>query len=205
MLSSFTARPCPTMPDLPATHRPPDVFRRLRRGNRAARAGFTILEAGVAGAIVTLFLASLFALNSDMMHLLRAAAEAANASQDLQQRVEQVRLSNWTQLTDPTWVEGNLLNLKTDASVNLPGLTETLTVTPYTSPSSTPAASPPPPFTVTRNSDSTLVVNPAGYAYSSVLAQQEMVRIDLSVTWPSLYRTRTRSLTTLVSQWGISK
>ena len=63
-----------------------------------------------------------------MMHLLRASAEAANASQSLQQRVEQVRLANWTQLTDPNWVQGTLLNTKTDASVNLPGLIEVLTV-----------------------------------------------------------------------------
>ncbi len=194
------------MPAIFPIDRPARSRRALRRGTRGSQAGFTILEAGVAGAIVTLFLAALFALNSDMMHLLRAAAEATNASQSLQQRVEQVRLANWTQLTDPTWVQGSLLNTRTDASVNLPGLTETLTVTPYTSPSSAaPAISPPPPFTVTRNPDNSVTVNPASYAYTSVLARQEMLQIDLSVTWPSLYRTRTRSLTTLVSQWGISK
>ena len=178
----------------------------LRRDRRASRAGFTILEAGIAGAIVTLFLTSLFALNSNLMHLLRAAAEAANASQHLQARVEQVRLSNWNQITDPTWVKGNLFNTKTDASVNLPGLTETLTATPYTPPSSAAAkGSPPPPFTVTRNADNTVTVNPATYTYTGALGQQEMLQIDLVVTWPSLYRTRTRALTTLVSKWGISK
>lgn len=188
------------------TDRPTHGFSRpLRRARRGSQAGFTILEAGVAGAIVTLFLASLFALNSDMMHLLRASAEAANASQDLQARVEAVRLANWNQLTDPNWIQSSLLNSKTDASVNLSGLTETLTVTPYTSPSSLPAANPPPSFTVTRKSDSTVTISPAGYAYTGVLAQQEMLQIDLSVTWPSLYRTRSRSLSTLVSKWGISK
>ena len=163
------------------------------------------MEAGVAGAVITIFLASLFTLNSDMMHLLRAATEAANASQDLQQRVEQVRLANWNQITDPNWVQSNLFNTKTDASVNLPGLVETLTVTPYTAPSSTPVASPPPPFTVTRNADATCTVAPPGYSATAMLGQQEMVRIDLSATWPSLSRTRARSLTTTVSRWGISK
>lgn len=178
----------------------------LRRGRRASRAGFTILEAGIAGAIVTVFLTALFALNSNMMHLLRAAAEAANASQHLQTRVEQVRLSNWNQITDPTWVQGNLLSVRTDASVNLPGLKETLTVTPYTSPSSAaPTGSPPPPYTVTRNPDNSVTVSPASYAYTGALGQQEMLQIDLIVTWPSLYRSRARALTTLVSKWGISK
>lgn len=165
-----------------------------------------MLEAGVAGAVVTVFLASLFALNSSMMHLLRAAAEAANASQDLQQRVEQIRLANWNQVTDPAWVQSGLFNNKTDASVNLPGLMETLTVTPFTSPASTPMAGPvPPPFTVTRNADGTITVSPAGYASADALGHQEMVRLDLSVNWPSIYRSRSRSLTTLVSRWGISK
>ncbi len=181
------------------------TFQPIRRQNRAAQAGFTILETGVAGAIVTVVVAALFALNSNMMHLLRAAAEAANASQHLQARVEQVRLSHWTQITDPAWVRGNLLDARTDASVNLPGLTETLTVTPYTSPSSAPATAPPPPFTVTRHADRSVTLQPAGYAATAALTRQEMLQIDLSVTWPSLYRTRTRALTTLVSKWGISK
>ncbi len=172
---------------------------------RTAQGGFTVLEAGVAGTIVTIFLASLFVLNSDMMHLLRAATETANASQDLQQRVEQVRLANWNQITDPNWVQTTLFNTFTDASVNLPGLKETLTVTPYTAPGSTPVANVPPPFTVTRNADGTRTVDPAGYSATATLGQQEMVRIDLSANWPSLSRTRTRSLTAMISRWGISK
>ena len=68
-----------------------------------------------------------------------------------------------------------------------------------------PAASPPPPFTVTRNPDGSVTVKPPSYAYTPQLAQQEMLEVDLTLTWPSLYRTRTRSLTTLVSIWGISK
>lgn len=163
------------------------------------------MEVGVAGTLVTVFLTALFALNSNMMHLLRAATEASNASQALQQRVEQVRLASWNQVTDPTWFQGNLLNTITDASVNLPGLTESITVTPYTPPSSTPPSTVPPPFTVTRNPDGTVTVSPAGYAYSKALARQEMLQVDLNINWPSLYRSRARGLTTVVSRWGISK
>ena len=94
---------------------------------------------------------------------------------------------------------------KVAASVNLPGMTETYTVTPYTSPSSTVSASLPPPFTVTRNADNTVTVVPSPYPYTAALGQQEMVRVDLSVNWPSLSRSRSRALTTLVSRWGISK
>ena len=162
------------------------------------------MEATVAGAIITLFLTSLFVLNSNMIHLLRAASETANASQDLQTRVEQIRLANWTQITDPTWFTGNFFN-ETDALINLPGMTETVTVSAFANPASPPPASTPSPFTLTHGANGSLTSNPAVYGDTSALQGQEMIRIDLTVTWPSLRRTRTRNLTTLVSRWGISK
>ena len=182
-----------------AACRPP--FRpSLRRG------GFTVIEAAVAGAIIVLFLTSLFALNSTVMRLLGSAAETANASQHLQQRVEQVRLANWNQITDPSWLQANLLAAKTDAAVNLPGMQESVTITPYLSPSSaTPATPPPGYFTVKRDPTGQLTVTPTGYSSAGLMAKQEMVQVDVSVTWPGWTRSRTRILTTLVSRWGISK
>ena len=163
-----------------------------------------MLEASIAGAIIMVFLTSLFALNSNMMHLLGSAAQAANASQSLQQRVEQVRLANWQQVSDPAWVQSQLLGTITDASVNLAGLTETTTVSPYYAPSTVPPAANPGSFTVTRSPTGTVTVSPAGFA-SSALLSQEMLQVDLTVTWPGWSRTRNRGLTTLVSRWGISK
>ena len=161
----------------------------------------------MAGAIITLFLTSLFALNSTVMRLLGSAAETADASQELQQRVEQVRLANWSQITSSTWVQTNLLATPTDASVNLPGMQETLTVSPYVSPSATvaPVTAPPLPFTVTRSPTGTVTVTPAGYASSAAMANLDMVQIDLAITWPGWTRQRNRALTTIVSRWGISK
>ncbi len=179
---------------------------RSPRARRHGRGGFTVVEAAVAGAIIILFLTSLFALNSTMMRVLGAAAETASASQDLQQRVEQVRLANWSQITDCNWVQANLLATPTDASINLPGLQETLTVTPYVSPSSSaPTTALPPAFTVTRAAAGTVTVTPAGSTTSTAMANLEMVRIDLTITWPGWSRQRNRALTTLVSRWGISK
>ena len=174
----------------------------LRPRDRAA--GFTVIEAAIAGTIIMLFLTSLFALNSNMMRLLGCASEAANASDDLQQRVEQVRLANWQQISDPAWVSTNLLGTMTDASVNLSGLKETITVLPYYAPSSLPAAANPGSFTVTRTSTGTVTVSPAGFS-STALLSQEMLQVNLTATWASWNSNRSRALTTLVSQWGISK
>ena len=177
------------------------------RGAHRHRGGFTVIEATVAGAIITLFLTSIFALNSNMIHMLRSASETANASQDLQTRVEQIRLANWTQITDPTWFTGTNSSFfnKTDALINLTGMSETVTVSAYADPASATPTSTLPPFTITHGADGSITSDSPNYAYTSNLQGQEMIRIDLSVNWPSLHRNRKRSLTTLVSRWGISK
>ena len=188
---------------LPSRRHPPARFSPPRHDPRRA---FTVLEAAVAAAIVAVLLSGLFALQANMMRMLSDSTQTTNASAHLQTRVEQVRLANWPQLTDPNWVRTSLLNTPTDADVNLPGLTETYTATPYQSPcSGAPAAAPPPPFTVTRQANGAVTVSPAGYGDSSSLSNQEMLRIDLSITWPGLGRTRTRAQSTLISPWGISK
>ncbi len=196
------------MQPLPPIHPPSsDGWGPLPRQSRRRRsqAAFTVLEASIAGAIIMLFLTSLFALNSNMMRLLGSASETANASQSLQQRVEQVRLSNWQQVSDPVWVSTNLFGTMTDASINLPGLTETITVSPYYAPSSLAAAANPGSFTVTRISTGAVSISPAGFS-STALGSQEMLQVDLVVSWPGWgARTRNRGLTTLVSRWGISK
>ena len=50
-----------------------------------------------------------------------------------------------------------------------------------------------------------LTVSPASYSYSALLSNQEMLQVDLSITFPSLGRTRTRAQSMLISPWGISK
>ena len=178
------------------------------RARRNRRDGFTVVEAAVAGAIIILFLTSLFALNSTAMRILGSARETASASQSLQQRVEQIRLANWPQITDVNWVQSTLLAAQTDASVNLPGLQETITVTSYTSPSSSPADLTALPeyatFTVNRSATGAVTVT-SGAGTTAAMASQQMVQIDLTITWPGWNHPRTRALTTLVSRWGISK
>ena len=190
----------------PAGVAQPFVGRARRKA--AADAGFTVIEASVAGAIITIFLMSLFALNSNMMHLLRGASEAANVSQELQTSVEKIRLANWNQITDPAWFTGSFFSVPTDAQVNLPGLKETITVSTFVSPASPAAISPlapaAQPFTITFQNKAVAADNTDANNTTN-LQQQELLRVDIVVQWPSTYRTRTRALTTVVSRWGISK
>ena len=158
----------------------------------------------MAAALLAMFLTSLFALNSTVMRMLRSASETANASQELQTRVEQIRLTNWLQATNPDAVQ-DLLRRATNATLNLPDLTETLLVRPYSYalPEQSPA------FKFQRASDGT--VSPATdgpTATGADLADPSvaMIRFDYALTWRSWGgRTRTRALTTVVSRWGVSK
>lgn len=162
------------------------------RRRRARTAGFTVLEVAVAGALLTLFLSSLFAMNSTVLRMLRSANETSDASQELQTRIEQVRLANWPQITDPSWVQTRLLAQPTDAAGDLRGLSERIE---GWRPGASSAA-----FTVSRNADGSTT------STGSSLTTEEYILVHVNVTWPSWGgRTRSRELVTIVAKGGISK
>src|SRR3712207_5115098 len=76
---------------------------------KTAQGGTTLLETSIAACTAAMFLGSLFTMNITAMKNIRVAREASSASQVLQQRVEAMRIANWHQITDPTWVSSNLL------------------------------------------------------------------------------------------------
>lgn len=99
--------------------------------NPARECGFTLLESTIAAGICALFLGSLFTLNTVTMDMVRVAREEACASQVLQQRVEAMRIANWHQITDATWIKTNLLQADAPGSGSLKDFIETLTLAPY--------------------------------------------------------------------------
>lgn len=184
---------------------PPFLPIRGRKLGRArARAGFTILETTIASALLAVFLTSLFALNSTVIRMLRSANEAAYASQELQCRVEQIRMTSWVQVTNPATVR-TLFARPTDATLDLLDLTEALLVRPYSY--DLPAQSP--AFKFQRAPDGTVTPATDGPAATGVDLSDPgvaMIRLDFSVTWRSWGgRMRSRALTTVVSRMGVSK
>ena len=93
--------------------------------------GSTLIEAAIAAAVCALFLGSLFTLNTSTMETIKMAKEAACASQVLQQRIEAMRIANWHQITDAAWIRTNLLNSDAAGSNGLKSVSETLTLVPY--------------------------------------------------------------------------
>jgi hypothetical protein len=101
------------------------------RLSAAPERGSTLIESAIAAAVCALFLGSLFTLNTSTMETIKMAREAACASQVLQQRIESLRIANWHQITDASWLRANLLNIDAAGSSGLKNVSETLTLTPY--------------------------------------------------------------------------
>jgi len=93
--------------------------------------GSTLIESAIAAAVCALFLGSLFTVNTSTMESIKMAREVACASQVLQQRIEAMRIANWHQITDASWIQGNLLNSDAAGSSALKNVSETLTLIPY--------------------------------------------------------------------------
>lgn len=103
----------------------------MKLSTKLGERGTTLIEASIAACTSALFLGSLFTMNVTSMKTLRTAREAAAASQVLQQRVETLRIANWHQITNPTWIKDNVLNTNASGTDSLKGITETLTLIPY--------------------------------------------------------------------------
>ena len=103
----------------------------MKLSTKLGERGTSLIEASIAACTSALFLGSLFTLNVTSMKTLRTAREAASASQVLQQRVETMRIANWHNITDATWIKNNLLNASAAGDGSLKGMTETLTLVPY--------------------------------------------------------------------------
>src|SRR3954464_3567674 len=103
----------------------------MRRASGYSLSGSTLVEAMMAAGISALFLGSLFAMNTKSMSTIKMAREAASASQVLQQRVESMRIANWHQITDSSWLRDNLLNSDAPGTTALKSPSEQVTIVPY--------------------------------------------------------------------------
>jgi hypothetical protein len=156
-------------------------------------AGYSLIELNIATGMVGAFVAMVMMMNSSLLGLIKTAKESCSATQALQERVEQMRIANWVQITDSNYIAANLLNTATNSSVGLPGVVESMTVSSVANPSWTPVK-------VTR--DSGVQIN----SLNATLQSERMVRVDLKLVWRGMDRRQhTRSTCALIAKGGISK
>lgn len=159
-------------------------------------AGFTLLETSVATMMVGSFVAMLMVMTSNVLGLLRTCKDDVSASQALQQRVEEMRIANWEQITDANYIKTDLLAADTGSTKSITKAVETITISAY--PKKTGVTD----VKVIRQNGATTVVsaNPA-------LIDERMVRVDMELKWQGFpkMRQRVRAATALIAKGGISK
>jgi hypothetical protein len=156
-----------------------------------------IVEALAAAMIIGLFMGGLFQMNALNLRTMRAGKETVAASLVLQERLDQVRNTTWANASQSAYLRTILNSPAASASV-LPQLTEQITVSAY------PATSPmPTSAVVTRAANgSTAIVSS-----NADLSKLRTVRADVTISWRSSPRakTRTRTLSTIIAEGGITR
>jgi hypothetical protein len=165
--------------------------------HRHRTSGTSIVETMIAIAVVGVFLASVYAVNSQVWLQMRSTVESVAATRCLNGRNEQLRASTWTQVTDPNYLRDSILSVPPDSGGDLAGsLVETIDVTAYLAPLGTVT-----PMQVRRNSSGVATVVNAG---DGTMLNQTSARLNVTATWTAADgRSRTRQITLIAGQGGI--
>ena len=127
---------------------------------RRGPAGFTMVDVMGSILIIGLALAAVVTANTRAMAMMKSSKQSAVASKCLQQRIEQIRTYNWTQVTDAQAIQ-DLYSTPPLPSVELPGFSEQITISAFT-PANTPGTTAPAPVApfiqVTRAADGTVAL-----------------------------------------------
>jgi type II secretory pathway pseudopilin PulG len=160
------------------------------RATRRPSYAFTLIENLFAMAIVALCFVALYSLSSQALYQVTSGRESVAAKQSLSDRMEQIRGCSWNQITNATYLQKYVMNASTSAEGRLGSPVETMTVNAYPIPSATAIQ------IIRKNGVASAVsTNPA-------IANGDLVRVDLSLTWVAApgKRTRSQSRNTVVSR-----
>ena len=166
--------------------------------------GFTFIDVLGAVLLIAIGLTSLIAANSRSMIMLKSAKQAAVASKCLQQRIEQIRTYNWTQVTDSQAMQ-DLYSVPPLPSVELPGFSEQVTVSAFIPATTSGAAAPAPTGSViqiTRDANGVVTL----VSDNPNLTDGQEVRVDVQITWPGPGgRARMRETSVVVANGGVGR
>lgn len=151
---------------------------RRRCGRPGRILGITLVEIMVTVAIVGIFLASIYAMNSQLMLVIRSTRNQSSASRILEERTEQLRMAGWTSITDPEILRQLVsLPMRPESSgwfAQVNDVQETVTVTGLNSQDLSELNS---NIVVRRQNGSTAVSS------SGILRAESLVRVDVELAW----------------------
>ena len=174
------------------------------RPQSGSAGGFTFIDVLGAVVLIAIGLTSLIAANSRSMIMLKSAKQAAVASKCLQQRIEQIRTYNWTQVTDAQAMQ-SLYSVPPLPSVELPGFAEQVTVSAFVPPTTSGTAAPAPTGPVIQITRDVNGVTNIASDNPNLTSGQE-VRVDVQVSWPgSGGVTHVRETSVVVANGGVGR
>lgn len=159
------------------------------------RQAFSLTETTVAAALAAAFLTSLFTMNMAAMDTIRCAKESIAASQILQQRMESMRIANWHEVTDASWLRDNLLNTDPSGSTPLKDMAENLTLVAYGS--STTGN-----IQLARSGGTTTIVS-----QSATLLAENAIKVVWTLTYTGAPNSRSvsRQVVAILAKGGVAK
>jgi prepilin-type N-terminal cleavage/methylation domain-containing protein len=160
-----------------------------------AKAGVTLVECMVAVAVASMGLAGLMSINSYQLRVVHSTHDANLASLCVQERVEQMRIATWRQITDPYFLRSNFYASGPKAGSALVNVFEKITVNAFPDPL---VAN---PIVVERADGSAPVIKGPG----PDIAAQPSIRIDVYLAYDGLGGQRhNRQACMVLSNGGVS-
>ncbi len=168
---------------------------KLRALTRSA--GFTLIEAAIAVAIVAIGFLGAFATVLQAGKMVSAAEEEALVMSSLEQRMDQLRLLQWPALTDGTGITSTVWTARPEAMTGITVSQETITI----SGSDVGITQ---ILTATWNGTSSPTTS---FSIGTALSGATAVKVVSTLTWTGRRsgRTQTRGIITVISRGGISK
>ena len=179
--------------------------------------GTTLVEVAVAGALLALALANLFALYGTTVKEAKDGDTAAIAQQNCIARIDQIRNLTWNSITDPSDPSffanpknpNNLLTNLTSSDNASTISREVISIYPAAVPQTSPLPAPiPPPSPTPGSTPFFSVIRPSPTPPSnptptpSSILGESLIRVEVMTEWGAPKTTHQRYLSTLISRSG---
>jgi type II secretory pathway pseudopilin PulG len=167
--------------------------------------GMTLVEIAIAGAILAVGLAGLYALLGTSVNQVKRGHTASGAQENTVARLDQMRNLTWASITNPATVAtvlGTPTSSDTSSTISWEMITVSPAAVPQTLPLPIPAPLPPPPpgpgFSVIKTGGS-VSVSPSP---APSLVAEKLVNVTVTTEWRTAGVDHQRQLSSLFSQWG---
>jgi type II secretory pathway pseudopilin PulG len=169
--------------------------------------GTTLVEIAVAVAVLSVGLASLFALLGTMGNEVGRGNAVSEAQQSTSARIDQIKNLTWANLTSANYISTNVLNTPGSLANSSTISREVITISPAAVPQSSPlpsptpvsSPSPGPGFSITKTGTATPVISPLPYPD---LLLEKLLNVTVTTEWITSGTLHQRQLSTLVSRSG---